>query len=240
MYSQGTEAGLCVYGIVRAGEAAPISVTGIDGRPVTAIESGPLAAHVSDKPPGPLQPSRRNLMAHTRVLQEAAAATTVLPMRFGVVMPDEASVRHELLGERERERLAQLRALDGLVELDLKIVCPEEVLMRRILAEQPDLAREDIARASAQKRRQLTELVLDRIGPLAVRSDVGEPAHDQMLVNVAFLVRREQVEGVEAVVGSVNDELGPGLRLSCVGPMPPHRFVGAGIDSCMAASEALP
>jgi hypothetical protein len=255
MAARGTEAGLCVYGIVRAEEVAPVSTAGIDGRSVTTIDSGLLAAFVSDAPPV-VSTSRPNLMAHTNVLQEAAADRTVLPMRFGVVMPDEGAVRRELLGGRERELLAQLRALDGLVELDLKIVCPEEVLLRTVLAERPDLAAlsvrlrgrspdatyyarlrlgELVASASAQKRHDLARLVMDRIEPLAVRTHVGEPTHDQMLVNLAFLVRRERVDEVNAAVDRVNHGLAAGLRLSHSGPLPPFRFVDGESDSVTAA-----
>jgi hypothetical protein len=256
MDSHGMDAGLCVYGIVRLGEAPAISTPGIEGRSVRSVESGDVAALVSDAPAGLVRASRRNLMAHTNVLQEAGNACTVLPMRFGVVVPDEEAVRHELLGGHERELLAQLQSLDGLVELDLKVVCPEEVLLRTILAERPDLAAlsvrlrgrspdatyyerlrlgELVASASAHKRHELTLLVLDRIEPLAVKSHIGEPAHDQMLVNLSFLVRRDRIDEVDAAVNAVNEELGPGLRLSYVGPLPPFRFVDAEIDSGTAA-----
>ena len=256
MDPHGMEAGLCVYGIVRAEEAPSVEAAGIDGRWVTTVEGGSLAAVVSDAPPGPVRASRRNLMAHANVLQEAGAERTVLPMRFGVVMPDVVAVRHELLGEHERELLAQLQALDGLTEIDLKIVCPEEVLMRTVLADRPELAAlsvrlggrspdatrferlrlaELVGSATTQKRDELTQLVCDRTASLAERAHVGEPAHDQMLVNVALLVRRDRVDEIDAAVDRVNGELGPGLRLSYAGPLPPYRFVDAEIDSGTAA-----
>jgi Gas vesicle synthesis protein GvpL/GvpF len=256
MDSHGTEAGLCVYGIAHSGEELAIAAPGIDGRPVRVIEGGPLAALVSPAPAGVVRGSRKNLLAHTNVLQEAGAECTVLPMRFGVVMPDEDAVRNELLGGHERELLAQLQSLGGLVELDVKVVCPEEVLLRTILAERPDLQAlsvrlrgrspdatyyerirlgELVASAAAQKRQEFTQLVLDRIEPLAVRAHGGEPAHEQMLVNVAFLVERDRLDELDAAVNSVNDELPPGLRLSYVGPLPPFRFVDAEIDSGTAA-----
>jgi hypothetical protein len=239
-------AGLCVYGVVGVGTVRAITAAGIEGRAVRAVESAPLAALVSDAPPGLLKQSRRNLMAHSSVLQEAAAEGCVLPMRFGVVMPDEAAVREELLHDNEDELIAQLRAFYDLVELDLRIVCPQEVLVRTILAERPELAAlsvrlrgrppdatyyermrlgELLSRAGAAKRDELLQILVDRVGRLAVETDAGEPLHDQMLANVALLVHRARIGDVDEAVRGVNDELGPGLRLTYVGPLPPYRFV---------------
>jgi hypothetical protein len=248
MNADSTHGGLCVYGVMRSRQAPAVSAAGVEGRSVRAIESGRIAALVSDAPPGLVKANRRNLMAHSNVLQEGVGAGCVLPMQFGVVMPDESAVKEELLRAGEQELVAQLEAFDGLVELDLKIVCPEEVLMRTILAERPELAAlsvrlrgrppdatyyerlrlgEFVSRASAEKREQLLRLVVDHVERLAVETDVGEPAHDQMLVNVAFLIHRARLPDVDQAVERANGELGPGLRLKYVGPLPPYRFVEA-------------
>ena len=256
MSTDTSTSGLCVYGIVGIRTVPAITAAGIEGRSVRAIESAPLAALVSDAPPGLVKASRRNLMAHSDVLQEAVAEGCVLPMRFGVVMPDEEAVREELLRDNEEELLAQLSAFRDLVELDLKIVCPQEVLLRTILAERPELAAlsvrlrgrspdatyyerirlgELVSKAAAEKRDELLRLVVDRVGRLAVETDAGEPVHDQMLVNVALLVHRARITDVDEAVQRVNDELGPGLRLRYVGPLPPYRFVETAAGAGSAA-----
>ena len=43
------------------------------------------------------------LRLHWRVLEEAAAPTTVLPVRFGTVMADDAAVVDDLLAPRHDE-----------------------------------------------------------------------------------------------------------------------------------------
>lgn len=256
MSTDTSTAGLCVYGVVKVRTIPAITAVGIEGRSVRAVESAPLAALVSDAPFGLLKGSRRNVMAHSNVLQEAVAQGCVLPMRFGVVMPDEAAVREELLHDNEEELLAQLSAFRELVELDLKIVCPQEVLVRTILAARPELAAlsirlrgrppdatyyerirlgELLSSASAAKRDELLQLVVDRVGRLAVETDAGEPLHDQMLVNVALLVHRARIGDVDEAVRVVNDELGPGLRLTHVGPLPPYRFVETAVGAGSAA-----
>jgi len=243
------DGGVYVYGIVRAGDSMPPPRAGIEGRPVSVIEHPPLAALVSDAPAGPVKASRKNLMAHTDVLQEVVPERAVLPMRFGVVMPSTEAVSDELLRDHEEELVAQLDAFEGLVELDLKIVCPEDVLMRAIVAERTDIAElsmdlrgrspdatyyeriqlgELVAQASEGKRDELTKLVVGRLEPLGLRTDLGEPTHEEMLLNVAFLVERSRVEEFDDAVRSLEGELTAGMQLKYVGPLPPYRFVEMG------------
>ena len=99
-----TSGGTYVYGVWRAEASMPPSPpAGIEDRPVFAIECGPLAALASEAPAGPVRASRRNLLAHSGVLQAAVGRACVLPMRFGVVLPDSDAVESELLRAREDE-----------------------------------------------------------------------------------------------------------------------------------------
>ncbi|MFL5884642.1 MAG: GvpL/GvpF family gas vesicle protein [Thermoleophilaceae bacterium] len=227
-----------VYGVRRAGGNPP-AARGVEDEPVRLVTSGQLAAIVSAAPPGDVRASRRNLMAHTTVLQEAVAERCVLPMRFGVVMPDEAAVRHELLELHEEQLLAQLDAFESLVELDVKVLCPEEALLREVVEQRPEIRRapattyhdrialgELVARAVAAKREELAGAVLGRLGPLAAAAEAGEPLHDDMAASVALLVERTRVPQVDAAVEKLEAELGPSCRIRYVGPLPPYSFTG--------------
>jgi hypothetical protein len=250
-----TTGGTYVYGVWRA-EASmpPAPPAGIEDRPVFAIECGPLAALASDAPAGPVRASRRNLMAHSGVLQAAVTRACVLPMRFGVVMPDPDGVESDLLRAHEDVLLAQLEAFDTLVEVELKLLCEEEALLRAIVAERDDVAAlhehvrrrpadatyyerirlgELIAQAVDDRRGQLLQRVVARLEPLTVETSVNEVAHDQMLVNAAFLVERARLAEVDAAVRELDVELGPGMTFRYVGPLPPYHFVetAAGTES---------
>jgi hypothetical protein len=78
-----------VYGIARKSHPRlPEKMGGVGDppRPVRIVETGKLAALVSDAPEG-LRPKRRDLLAHQSVLAEAGEAGPVLPMRFGASPP---------------------------------------------------------------------------------------------------------------------------------------------------------
>src|SRR3954468_13907429 len=138
-----------VYGVTRAGATERSPGEAIDGQAVEVATHDGLAALVSDAPNVPVKASRRNLMAHSRVLQSVIAKTCVLPMRFGVVMPSREAVEAELL-EANRELLEEhLRVLEPYVELDVRGLSAETALLQTVVAERPDIAR---LRAAIQGR----------------------------------------------------------------------------------------
>src|SRR3954468_13338674 len=100
------EAAAYVYGVVRTGAVSGVATRGVnaDGGAVHAVEHGDLAALVSDVPPGPLSGTKDDVLAHSRVLEGVVGATTVLPMRFGVVLPGREAVVGGLL-ERYADEL---------------------------------------------------------------------------------------------------------------------------------------
>src|SRR3954453_7487707 len=209
-----------VYGVISAGAAGwgPPG-EGIDDQPVELVERGELAALVSDAPRVPVKANRRNLMAHSRVLQSVIGERCVLPMRFGVVMPDRAAVEAELLGENSDWLAAQLRVFETYVELDVRALCPEDELLRTVVRERPQLAElreslrgrpgpatyyerirlgELVATAVAGKQEEIASRAVEILSPLAAATKQADPLHEQMLASVAFLVDRGRLSEFDA------------------------------------------
>src|SRR3954453_16004769 len=108
-----------VYGVIGAGAAGwRPPAEGVDDQPVELVERDGLAALVSEAQRVPVRANRRNLMAHSRVLQSVIGERCVLPMRFGVVMPDRAAVEAELLGENSDWLAGRLAVLETYIQLD--------------------------------------------------------------------------------------------------------------------------
>jgi hypothetical protein len=234
-----------VYGVLRAGADVAISEGGVGDERVEFVTSGKLAAMVSPAPPGEVPGNRRNLLAHSRVLQEAARDVCVLPMRFGVVMPSEAAVKEELLDAHAEQLLVQLETFDGLAELEVKLLCPEDELLRGVVAGNPEIVKrrkalegkpgeatyyerielgELVAAALDARREELTRRVLERVEPLSAATEIGERLHEQMVASFALLVERGRIPEVDVAVDKLGEELGPEIRIRYVGPLPPYSF----------------
>ena len=229
-----------VYGVVGADAPVP-DVTGIDAQRLRLITSDRVGAIVSDVPGAVPAFGREALTAHSDVLEALIAAATVLPMRFGVVMDDDAAVRDDLLERHRDDLLAQLDRLAGRVELSLRATYEEAPLLREILATEPQIRAlheanrgsyleqvrlgEMIAAAVEARRRRDADEILSSLAPLAEDYQVGEPRHERMALTASFLISREGIADFDAAVDDVGRRQKHRMRLRYVGPLPPHSFV---------------
>jgi gas vesicle protein GvpL/GvpF len=238
--------GTYVYGVLRAGGKPPAGKPGVEEAPVRVVEYGRLAALASDAPKEPVKANRRNLTAHSNVLQEAIASGCVLPMQFGVVMPDDGVVSRELLERHAGELQRELESFADVVELNVKVFCPEDRLLKAILSERPELAAarerlwgrseeetyyerielgEKVSQAVDSARDETLRRLLAELEPLAAATEVDEVKHPEVLADVAFLVDRPALDRFAKAAERVGTALGPERRTTCVGPLPPYDFV---------------
>jgi Gas vesicle synthesis protein GvpL/GvpF len=82
-----------------------------------------------------------------------------------------------------------------------------------------------VANAVAGKREEISGLVAGTLGRFAAATKLGDPLHEQMLANVAFLVDRSRLPEFDAAVDALDRELDEHVRLRYTGPLPPHNFV---------------
>jgi hypothetical protein len=243
------EAATYVYGVVAADEAPGIDAPAIGGdQPVRAVTSGGLTAIVSTVDSDFVRATREDLQRHMAVLEEAAAATTVVPLRFGTVMPGDDVVRAELLESRADEIRGMLGRLDGRIELSLNGTYQEQVL-GEVIKEDREVAAlrerirgrdeagtyydriklgELVAGAMAAKREQDAARVLDKLRPLADDVHLGELTHERSVLSASFLVRRDRLEEFDRAAEEVARQHHDRIRFRYAGPLPPFDFVGAG------------
>jgi len=235
-----------VYGVVRAAGATAPAVEGIAGAPLELVAEGEVAALTSPAPGEYMEAGREELLTHSRVLEATMEKATVLPMRFGVVVPDEEALRGQLLAPHREELAAQLDEIEGKVEVSLKGIYDEDAVLREIVAENRQVAslRERIggkpAEAAYYERIELGELVaqafeakrehdaaaiVEVLRPHAVAVEVGEPVHERMALNASFLVERAGLEKFDRAVEEVGRSQADRIRFKYTGPLPPHSFV---------------
>ncbi|MBO0829643.1 MAG: GvpL/GvpF family gas vesicle protein, partial [Streptosporangiales bacterium] len=127
-----------LYGVTHAGTKLP-DVDGVGAMRPRLVESDGLALLAGDVPPGITVATRENLLAHGHLLDAVAQRSTVLPMRFGMLVEDLDAVSADMLTARRDEYLAQLDELDGAVQFSLRATYDEDVVLAEILAEDDEI-----------------------------------------------------------------------------------------------------
>jgi hypothetical protein len=230
-----------VHGIAAADAVSALSdhqLAEVAERPVRTVSSGALAALVSDVPGEHALPSRANLLAHTRLLELVAGTATVLPMRFGVVAPDDGAIRDEYLTAREAPLTNALDRLSGCVELRVRARYAEEEVIRAVLAtdrtaarlrERQDVAAqmqlgERIAHGIDARRPRDAAALREALTPHALEMADSDPPGALDVLAASFLMDRSAVDTFERTVSDLGAEVEPLLTLQLVGPLPPFSF----------------
>lgn len=233
--------GVYVYGIVRAGHQLPLGQDGVGPGPhhVRGVPAGCLTAVVSDSPEG-LRARRRDLMAHQEMLLALASGGPVIPMRFGVVAPDEATLGRQLTAD-EPQHVATLERIGDRVEMNVKAL-PVENALEALLREDANLRKlraearrrpgyetnlrlgEAIATALTRRAAAAAARALEELGRLADEVAHG-PEVEGCTLNASFLVPRSRStlfrERAEAFAAGHRDR----VELRLTGPLPCYSFV---------------
>jgi hypothetical protein len=236
---------LYVYGLMRAREARAAVQSAEGNPPVDLVESGGLAALVTEISESAARLRRESVTGHAGVLQAAFEHGPLLPLRFGTVMADSDAVIQDLLIPRAQTMLARLDALEGKAEILVKATYLEEPLLRSILENDRSLRRavermrslppaathfervrigEAIAGAVASRREVDAQAMVGELRPLAVAMRVSEPHHERTALNASFLVERSNLEQFDAAVEHLSESHAGRAQFKLIGPMPAHSF----------------
>ncbi|MFC4167927.1 GvpL/GvpF family gas vesicle protein [Teichococcus aestuarii] len=238
---------LYIYGLARAEErpeAASLG-TGLSGAALEWVAEGGLAALVSDSPAEHITPTRRSMLTHTAVLERAQQQRAMLPVRFGTVAPDAATLRQCLNGNAATLSAA-LSSIAGRVELGVKANWREDVAFAQLLEEDAGLRRlrdrlrsrpaaetyaerielgRKVEAALAARRQADSAAILARLAPLAERETALKQLDETMILNHAFLVPRSHEAEFDAAMSALAAEHAARIDFRYVGPVPPYNFV---------------
>lgn len=236
-----------VFGVVAAGASVPaVDETG-PAEGLRLIECKGLAAVVGTFAEDRELGRAADLLTHDRVVGAfVAAGTTVLPLRFGTLVADEDAVIDDVLAARHNELRDELDRLEGRVQYTLKVRYDQDVVLREVVAADPEIARlraetSGDGTASLDRRMRLGELVvhaleqcrardaqtvLDELGAVAAQR-AHEPGAPDEVLGMALLVDRERASAFERRVDKLARRHHPRLRVRLVGPSPAYDFVGS-------------
>ncbi len=242
----GTSRAYYVYGIVPAD--APVDLVGESGMgsPVELCVDGSVGALVESVDPDRPLGRRRDLVAHSNVLNTMAAHGPVLPMRFGSVVQDGEALVEELLRPQQDHFSELLAEVTGYVQFTLRARYVLDTVLAEIVRAEPAIAElrrrtadlpedathfdrmrlgELVAQAVDVRRRQDEQDLLDRLAPHAVDHVVREVSGMDSLAEFAFLVDAARQDELADAAEALAVELDGRARLSLVGPMALFDFI---------------
>jgi hypothetical protein len=230
--------GLHLYGVVAADADLPRGLVGRADAEVRTVSDERLAVLVSDVDEQ-ARVGRADLLAHAHALEAVAEDCTVIPVQFGVLIPDDETVRRELLGARGDRTAALLGAFEGLVQLTVTARYDnEETALREVVRRDPTLRGnpagdvqskmrlgEAVAAALEELRAEDADVVVQRLSPHARAVAFNDVRDAYTATSMALLVDRKERAGLDRAVADLRRELGSRLTLRYVGPQPPYAFL---------------
>lgn len=237
--------GKYVYCVIRSDRPLSFGPVGIGTEPVEVhtVNYKDIAAVVSETPIAVHEPTRANVLAHERVNETVVRDHTVIPMSFGTVFKTGDDI-HELLRSAYDAFTDVLVTMEDKLEFGLKVLWDRDAIIKELENVDDDIRRLkgeitsqkgstyfarmqygrliDGALQSTSER--YVQEIFEALRPASVASRKNKPIGDRMILNAAFLVRRDKEPDFDAIVkriGAVHDE----LTFKYTGPWPPYNFV---------------
>lgn len=239
-----------LYGIIRDAGTSHFGPIGIPSgeAEVYVVEQDGIAGVVSDyQGPQlnelPRHELLRQLTLHQRVLETVMQEHTVLPAKFGTVLPSRTELRRAMRCAGH-QLVEALEKFDGLVQYEVaatwelgivfnEIANEEDIASLRVAASGKPPAdalelririgamiKESLDRRREGLRRQLTSLVAE----YAIDHQTNVLMGDEMVMNVAFLVPRLAQGAFLDNLHQVDARFDGKLNVRCIGPLPPYSF----------------
>lgn len=221
-------------------------VLGDEGSDVYTVHHRDLAVVVSDSESIWFDSSRRNMLVHTEVTEVVMKDHTLLPVRFGSIMPDEETIKKDLLEARYNEIDDLLVKMNNQIEMGVKSFWYEEKLFKEILEENDPIRnlRDSLvgksAEASYRERMRLGEMIegsierkrsvesekiLAALRPLASDISLQDIIVDRMVLNAAFLIDRNNESVFDEAMKGLGTSHSDRMLFKYIGPAPPYNFV---------------
>lgn len=201
--------GYYLYGIFPAPGPNHLVLTGLDKQPVHSHAIDDFVFLYSEAQQERYLASRKNLLGHERVLEEAMdhGYRTLLPLQFGLIIETWAAVQEQLL-EPQGDQLRQLfDRLEGRREVGVKITWEPDRELEMLMQENASLREERdslegktlsmdeivrigqaIEQAMESRKDNVIEEFRTVMNPLAVAIAENDPLTESMIYNAAYLI----------------------------------------------------
>src|SRR5262245_46535701 len=228
------EGGRYVYGIIEAKDGWAFGKMGIGGQGemVYTVHHGDIASVVSKTNVFIFDPTRENALAHEHVIESVMKSHTIIPMAFGTVFRTDEDIR-QVLKSIYTSLKDVLKQMEGKVEFGLKVSWERERIIDELKREDEEIHRlhaeltkkhlqstyfarmqlgRMIDKSLAERSAEFVREIYDGLRFACVASRDNKPIGDKMIMNAAFLIRRDREPDFEAAVNKVARKFGDRLN----------------------------
>jgi len=242
-----------IYGIIEESKPMKFSFLGVGDTEVYTINHRELAAVVSDTALEEIDPTRKDVRAHTVVQDELLKNyCSLLPMGFGMITDSKDDVL-KLLEKNYQELSRELVRLAGKVEVELKVYWDQEAMIKELQGGSEELTRlkAKVKNASSpiEAQRLLVEagklverIVLDWkaryadrvytvLKGLSIDARLNNPLGVKNVLNASFLIGRAKENDFQKEVFKLDSQYQSKVNFKYVGPLAPYNFVNVNLEA---------
>ena len=240
-----------IYGIIQEPEPRRFSFLGVGDAGVYTINHRELAAVVSDTALEEIDPTRKDVRAHTVVQDELLKNCILLPMGFGMIAGSKDDVL-KLLEKNYQGLSRELVRLAGKVEAELKVFWDQEAMIKELQGGSEELTRLKVkvknARSPIEAQRLLIEagklverIVLDWkaryadrvytvLKGLSIDARLNNPLGVKNILNASFLIERARESDFQKEVYKLDSQYQGKVNFKYVAPLAPYNFVNVKLE----------
>jgi len=240
-----------IYGIIEEPQPRRFNFSGVGDTEVYAINHQKLAAVVSDTGFEEIDPTRKNVRAHTVVQDELLKSYTLLPMGFGVIAGGKDDVL-KLLEKNYHGLTRELTRLAGKVEVELKVFWDQEAMIKELQGGSEELTRLkakinnapspiEAQRLLVEAGRLVEHIALDWktkyadrvytvLKGLSIDARLNNPLGVKNILNASFLIERTRESDFQKEVFKLDSQYQGKVNFKYVGPLAPYNFVNVTLE----------
>jgi hypothetical protein len=226
--------GLYLYGIFPLPGPVHLNLKGLDNQPVQTHRMNEFVFLYSEAQQKPYLASRRNLLGHEQVLEQAMdeGYRTLLPLRFGIVITDWNTVKQELVDPYRANMVRLFSKLSGQREVSIKVFWDQRRELDTLVSENDSLRAERdrlegkvlgmdevvrigqaIEQAMSDRRANIISIFQSALNSLALEIVENDVLADAMIYNAAYLIPWDSESRFSSQIEALDYQFDERLRI---------------------------
>jgi len=241
-----SQQGKYIYGVIEEPQPRKFNFPGIGEAEVYIINCQRLAAIVSDTELQEIDPTRKNVLAHTTVQDKLLKEYDFLPMGFGIVANSEDEVR-SLLVKNYDSLIRELKRLAGKIEVELKVFWDQEAITQQLQDGNREFARLKAKISSASSPLEAQNLLVEagklverlamswktkyaegaynHLKKLSFDARMSNPIGVKNILNASFLIDKSKESEFQKEIYKLDSEYQGKVNFKYVGPLAPYNLI---------------